>query len=183
MLLCAVGGQQQPLLGLVSMDCAVKGTLLPEAAVPAALAPMPVMPMLPAQVDLADFDGSLPRLALQALLQASGTKGTDLRLVMAANKVDLLPKQAVRERLEVRQASCQRCLYTHKSLWAEVCGSFLRPAPPAGIYWIPALPRAACAGIARAQAMWQGGTACSLLAKTWCTESLCCCAASHLQQT
>eukprot|EP00891_Asterochloris_glomerata_P009751 jgi/Astpho2/9751/fgenesh1_pm.00149_%23_16_t len=56
-------------------------------------------------VDLADFDGSLPRLALQALLQASGTKGTDLRLVIAANKVDLLPKQAVRDRLErwVRQ--------------------------------------------------------------------------------
>ena len=64
--------------------------------------------MLPIQVDLIDFDGSLSRLALKALLQASGTKGTDLRLVIAANKVDLLPKQAVYVgRLEVRQIEAE----------------------------------------------------------------------------
>ena len=66
-------------------------------------------------MDLADFDGSLPRLALQALLQASGARGSDLRLVIAANKVDLLPKQAVRERLEVGQTVAALPVHTQMS--------------------------------------------------------------------
>ncbi|EIE24775.1 hypothetical protein COCSUDRAFT_10321, partial [Coccomyxa subellipsoidea C-169] len=56
-------------------------------------------------VDAADFDGSLPRTALQALFsniegyQVILGKG-DVRFVLAVNKADLLPAQATAERLE-----------------------------------------------------------------------------------
>ena len=113
---CSGWRRQQPVPGSMSTNSTFRSTLLPEVAVPAASALQQVLPMLPVQVDLADFDGSLPRLALQALLQASGTKGSDLRLVIAANKVDLLPKQAVRERLEVRQTLAALPAHTQISL-------------------------------------------------------------------
>lgn len=58
-------------------------------------------------VDMADFDGSLPRAALQELLpsleqgqnESQATLG--YRLVIAASKVDLLPSQATAARLQV----------------------------------------------------------------------------------
>ena len=58
-------------------------------------------------VDLADFDGSLPRAALHELLPAleEGQNGSQAasgyRLVIAASKVDLLPSQATPARLQV----------------------------------------------------------------------------------
>ena len=67
-------------------------------------------------VDLADFDGSLPREAVRALIpqehwvQPAGDYGSYGRspsmqqqwsLVVAANKADLLPAQAKPQRLEV----------------------------------------------------------------------------------
>lgn len=59
-----------------------------------------------AVVDLADFDGSLPRQAISSLLQQPEIPNSKLespqnfRLVIAANKADLLPKDATRVRLE-----------------------------------------------------------------------------------
>lgn len=59
-------------------------------------------------VDLADFDGSLPRAAISSLLpshaqtsDASKSTPPTFRLIVAANKFDLLPKAATRNRLEV----------------------------------------------------------------------------------
>ncbi len=49
-------------------------------------------------VDLADFDGSLPRLTIQKLVQEYLNK--NFAFVVVANKADLLPKQATRIRLE-----------------------------------------------------------------------------------
>ena len=57
-------------------------------------------------VDLADFDGSLPRLAIRSLLQSSDTANlsnatpSDFKLVIAANKSDLIPREATTARLE-----------------------------------------------------------------------------------
>lgn len=58
-------------------------------------------------VDAADFDGSLPRAAVRSLLTpeerefgASGRVPRGFRLVVAANKADLLPRQATNTRLE-----------------------------------------------------------------------------------
>ena len=57
-------------------------------------------------VDLADFDGSLPRVAIRSLLQSSDTKNlsnstpSDFKLVIAANKSDLIPREATTARLE-----------------------------------------------------------------------------------
>ena len=59
-------------------------------------------------VDMADFDGSLPRAALQELLpgleqgQEQSQAALGYRLVIAASKVDLLPAQATAARLQVR---------------------------------------------------------------------------------
>ena len=58
-------------------------------------------------VDLGDFDGSLPRSAIRSLLPENG-RGADVanrfpdsfRLVVAANKSDLLPSQATHKRVE-----------------------------------------------------------------------------------
>lgn len=59
-------------------------------------------------VDLEDFDGSLPRQALQELLkpleQDSPYQEQGYRLVIAANKVDLFPPQATQSRLRVSTA-------------------------------------------------------------------------------
>ena len=58
-------------------------------------------------VDMADFDGSLPRAALQELLpgleqgQEQSQAALGYRLVIAASKVDLLPAQATAARLQV----------------------------------------------------------------------------------
>ena len=55
-------------------------------------------------VDLQDFDGSLPRQALQELLPSisqESSSAAGYRLVIAANKVDLLPAQATQARLKV----------------------------------------------------------------------------------
>ena len=58
-------------------------------------------------VDMADFDGSLPREALQELLpdleegQYESPATLGYRLVIAASKVDLLPPQASPARLQV----------------------------------------------------------------------------------
>ena len=64
-------------------------------------------------VDLADFDGSLPRQAVRALIPPEGLGNTERSydrrsmtqqpwsLVIAANKADLLPAQAKPQRLEV----------------------------------------------------------------------------------
>ena len=56
-------------------------------------------------VDVADFDGSLPRWALQQLLprDAEGRACTTpgVRLVVLANKVDLLPRYVSADRLEM----------------------------------------------------------------------------------
>ena len=58
-------------------------------------------------VDMADFDGSLPRAALQDLLpgleqgQEQSRAALGYRLVIAASKVDLLPAQATAARLQV----------------------------------------------------------------------------------
>lgn len=58
-------------------------------------------------VDMADFDGSLPRAALQELLpgleqgQERSQAALGYRLVIAASKVDLLPAQATAARLQV----------------------------------------------------------------------------------
>lgn len=49
-------------------------------------------------VDLADFDGSLPRLTIQKMVQEYLNK--NFAFVVVANKADLLPKQATRIRLE-----------------------------------------------------------------------------------
>lgn len=63
-------------------------------------------------VDMADFDGSLPRAALQELLpgleqgQEQSQAALGYRLVIAASKVDLLPAQATAARLQV----CSRLL-------------------------------------------------------------------------
>ena len=60
-------------------------------------------------VDLADFDGSLPRLTIQSMLEESlGKSGVmavkaeraNFKLIIAANKSDLLPRQATTARLE-----------------------------------------------------------------------------------
>ena len=59
-------------------------------------------------VDLADFDGSLPRAAVRSLLPADARDAADVsqrvpsgfRLVIAANKADLLPTKATNLRLE-----------------------------------------------------------------------------------
>lgn len=61
-------------------------------------------------VDVADFDGSLPRQAMRSLLAAAAGDGgaalapgqlpRDFRLVLAVNKSDLLPKQVTETRLE-----------------------------------------------------------------------------------
>ncbi|KAI8103575.1 hypothetical protein M9435_004910 [Picochlorum sp. BPE23] len=57
-------------------------------------------------VDLADFDGSLPRLAIRSLLQSNDTENlssatpSDFKLVIAANKSDLIPREATSARLE-----------------------------------------------------------------------------------
>lgn len=62
-------------------------------------------------VDMADFDGSLPREALQELLpgleegEYGSPAGLGYRLVVAASKVDLLPPQATQARLQVQ--TCQ----------------------------------------------------------------------------
>lgn len=52
-----------------------------------------------------DFDGSLPRQALQELLgplaQSDTYQDAGYRLVIAANKVDLFPPQATQSRLQV----------------------------------------------------------------------------------
>ena len=59
-------------------------------------------------VDMADFDGSLPREALQELLpgleegEYGSAAGLGYRLVVAASKVDLLPPQATQARLQVQ---------------------------------------------------------------------------------
>ena len=59
-------------------------------------------------VDMADFDGSLPREALQELLpgleegEHGSPAGLGYRLVVAASKVDLLPPQATQARLQVK---------------------------------------------------------------------------------
>lgn len=64
-------------------------------------------------VDVADFDGSLPRGAIRSLLPpelrdappsalAAAHLPLGFRLVVAVNKADLLPKQVTRARLEVR---------------------------------------------------------------------------------
>lgn len=58
-------------------------------------------------VDLQDFDGSLPRQALEGLLPSiahDATSAASYRLVIAANKVDLLPSQATQIRLKVSPA-------------------------------------------------------------------------------
>lgn len=55
-------------------------------------------------VDMEDFDGSLPRQALQELLGPLATNAyqeAGYRLVIAANKVDLFPPQATQARLQV----------------------------------------------------------------------------------
>ena len=58
-------------------------------------------------VDMADFDGSLPRTALQELLpgleqsQEQSQAALGYRLVIAASKVDLLPAQTTATRLQV----------------------------------------------------------------------------------
>ena len=58
-------------------------------------------------VDMADFDGSLPRAALQELLPGleqglnESQAALGYRLVIAASKVDLLPSQATAARLQV----------------------------------------------------------------------------------
>jgi len=49
-------------------------------------------------VDLADFDGSLPRLTVQTMVNEYLHK--NFTLVVAANKADLLPRQATKIRLE-----------------------------------------------------------------------------------
>lgn len=55
-------------------------------------------------VDLADFDGSLPKAALQELLpgleQGQSQAAQGYRLIIAASKVDLLPSQATAARLQ-----------------------------------------------------------------------------------
>ena len=71
-------------------------------------------------VDMADFDGSLPREALQELLpgleegEYGSQAGLGYRLVVAASKVDLLPPQATQTRLQVQSCKtimpCQRCI-------------------------------------------------------------------------
>eukprot|EP00873_Tetraselmis_striata_P015974 jgi/Tetstr1/436238/TSEL_025082.t1 len=58
-----------------------------------------------AVVDVADFDGSLPRAALKALLPRDHETGglrtpSDVDLVIAVNKVDLLPAEATATRLD-----------------------------------------------------------------------------------
>ncbi len=58
-------------------------------------------------VDLADFDGSLPRSTIQSMMlllggsiESSSRKGSNYSIVVAANKSDLLPKEATASRLE-----------------------------------------------------------------------------------
>ena len=56
-------------------------------------------------VDMEDFDGSLPRQALQELLptlaEDASISSAGYRLIIAANKVDLFPPQATQSRLKV----------------------------------------------------------------------------------
>lgn len=61
-------------------------------------------------VDVADFDGSLPRAALSGLLATigygdeapdAGSRDLGHQLVVAVNKIDLLPTQITVKRLEV----------------------------------------------------------------------------------
>ena len=60
---------------------------------------------------MADFDGSLPRAALQELLpdleegQYDTAANQGYRLVIAASKVDLLPPQATSTRLQVQTSA------------------------------------------------------------------------------
>ena len=71
-------------------------------------------------VDMADFDGSLPREALHELLpgleegEYGSRAGLGYRLVVAASKVDLLPSQATQTRLQVQSCKstipCHRCI-------------------------------------------------------------------------
>jgi len=73
-------------------------------------------------VDMADFDGSLPREALQELLpgleegEYGSQAGLGYRLVVAASKVDLLPPQATQTRLQVQSCKhivpCHGCIMT-----------------------------------------------------------------------
>jgi ribosome biogenesis GTPase A len=64
-----------------------------------------------AVVDLADFDGSLPRAALRALAPrvSAGRLPRDFRFVIAATKADLLPPAATAKRVEawVRRRAAQ----------------------------------------------------------------------------
>ena len=60
-----------------------------------------------AVVDLADFDGSLPRKAIMSLLPTAEARNKpaktldgSFRFIIVANKADLLPKQATKARLE-----------------------------------------------------------------------------------
>jgi len=63
-------------------------------------------------VDMADFDGSLPREALAELLpgldegQYDSPASQGYRLIIAASKVDLLPSQATQARLQVLNSMC-----------------------------------------------------------------------------
>jgi len=71
-------------------------------------------------VDMADFDGSLPREALQELLpgleegEYGSQAGLGYRLVVAASKVDLLPPQATQTRLQVQ--ACKDIIPYHRCI-------------------------------------------------------------------
>ncbi|GMH38392.1 hypothetical protein BSKO_06276 [Bryopsis sp. KO-2023] len=53
-------------------------------------------------VDVTDFDGSLPRAALQELIpEGPSVPGMGCKLVLAVNKVDLMPKPITKARLEI----------------------------------------------------------------------------------
>jgi hypothetical protein len=78
-------------------------------------------------VDMADFDGSLPREALQELLpgleegEYGSQAGLGYRLVVAASKVDLLPPQATQTRLQVQSCKISPPVtdasWLHQSWW------------------------------------------------------------------
>lgn len=90
-------------------------------------------------VDVADFDGSLPRDAIQSLLPQSeqpnppgySSSEAPMRwsLVIAANKADLLPVQAKPQRLEVRCYAFFVVLFAFNS--SQVKTGF---EPYAGVY-------------------------------------------------
>ena len=62
-------------------------------------------------VDIADFDGSLPRAALADMLpDLSKTHAAGYRLVVAVNKCDLLPKEVTEARLQVRCDNSLNCM-------------------------------------------------------------------------